>query len=162
MAQDRLTLPDVSGGFLLDGFPRTVAQAQALDGFSPVDAALNVHFPKHLIVRKTVSRRVCSQCGNGYNVADINEGDIVMSPLLPKVDGVCDACGGELVQRADDTEDVVNHRLEEYERSTLPLLEYYEKQNKLTQFDVKRGVEDTPAVLQQLLDFLWKVRSGSA
>lgn len=148
MARARLAEDDAQAGFILDGFPRTRAQAEALEGFGGVALAVNLDIDLDVLVEKIVSRRVCADCGNGYNVARINRGEIRMEPLLPKVEGVCDKCGGKLVQRADDTPDIVRNRLEIYQAETAPLIEFYRERGVLTQFSVKRGVEDLPELLE--------------
>lgn len=150
MTRERLTKPDAQSGFILDGFPRTIAQAKALDQFSHVDVVVDVEFPEDLLVLKITSRRVCSGCGRNYNLADIRKGDIQLHPLLPRVHGVCDSCGGGLEQRADDREDVVRHRCQIYHKETEPLIEYYRKSGYIYSFQVRKGVEDTPVLAQTL------------
>jgi len=89
-------------------------------------------------------RRNCANCRRGYNLADIDLPGIRMTPLAPKVPGVCDSCGGPLVQRADDKEDVIKRRLKIYHEATEPLKAYYQSQNKLVTFEVRRGKKDWP------------------
>ena len=96
MTKERLSKPDTSKGFILDGYPRTLVQARALDQFAKLDLVVNIEFREDLLVYKTISRRVCSQCGKGYNFANIQDGEIEMSPLLPKKDGVCDKVYGDV------------------------------------------------------------------
>jgi adenylate kinase family enzyme len=99
----------VAKGYILDGFPRTRRQAELFAEFPEhfkVDLVLNIVLPQEVLVEKACARRACEDCGEGYNLADISLGDIQMDPLLPKVEGVCDKCGGKLMQRADDTEQV--------------------------------------------------------
>ncbi len=117
-------------GFILDGFPRTVAQAEALaaglgraDG--RIDAAIDFQMDDRLIVERIVSRRVCSQCAATYNLRF----------LPPQVEGVCDKCGGEVVQRVDDREDVIKTRLETYRSQTAPLIEFYSQRGLLRTVD---------------------------
>lgn len=94
---------------------------------------------------KMLARRVCADCGKGYNIADIQEGDLCMPPLLPKPSD-CDVCHGKpnLVQRDDDKEAVVTERLKIYQAETAPLIDYYGKQGKLQNFAVKKGLDDLP------------------
>ena len=126
IVKDRLLEDDCKKGFLLDGFPRTIAQAEALDAFLKengikLDAVLDVNVPAEILVRRMVGRRVCKTCGATYHVE--------FNPS--KVEGVCDNCGSPLIQRADDTEDTAKNRLAVYDNQTAPLLEFYKKQNIL-------------------------------
>ncbi len=126
IVKERLLKDDAKKGFLLDGFPRTISQAEALDSFlneqgNKLDAVLNVDVPAEKLIRRMVGRRVCKTCGATYHVE--------FNP--PKKDGICDNCGATLIQRADDTEATAKNRLEVYDRNTAPLLDYYEKQNIL-------------------------------
>ena len=126
IVEERLLEDDCKNGFLLDGFPRTIAQAEALDAFLnknnvKLDAVLDVNVPAEILVRRMVGRRVCKTCGATFHVE--------FNPS--KVAGVCDNCGSPLIQRADDTEATATNRLAVYDENTAPLLEYYKKQNIL-------------------------------
>jgi len=126
IVQERLLEDDCKKGFLLDGFPRTIAQAEALDVFLKdngivLDAVLDVNVPAEILVRRMVGRRVCKTCGATFHV-EFN---------APKVEGVCDNCGATLIQRADDTEETAVNRLTVYDNNTAPLLEFYSKKNIL-------------------------------
>ena len=115
IVQERLLEDDCKAGFLLDGFPRTIAQAEALDLFLnnngiKLDAVLDVNVPAEILVRRMVGRRVCKTCGATFHV-EFN---------APKVEGICDNCGATLVQRADDTEDTAKNRLTVYDNNTAP------------------------------------------
>ncbi len=126
IVKERLLEDDCKKGFLLDGFPRTIAQAEALTAFLneegiKLDAVLDVNVPAEILVRRMVGRRVCKNCGATYHVE--------FSPS--KVEGVCDNCGNPLIQRADDTEATASNRLKVYDEQTAPLLAYYNKQNLL-------------------------------
>ena len=126
IVEERLLEDDCKNGFLLDGFPRTIAQAEALDNFLVkngvnLDAVLDVNVPAEILVRRMVGRRVCKSCGATFHV-EFN---------APKVEGVCDNCGTLLIQRADDTEATAQNRLTVYDESTAPLLEFYSKKNIL-------------------------------
>eukprot|EP00475_Leptophrys_vorax_P006917 TRINITY_DN1432_c0_g1_i2.p1 TRINITY_DN1432_c0_g1~~TRINITY_DN1432_c0_g1_i2.p1 ORF type:complete len:255 (-),score=62.79 TRINITY_DN1432_c0_g1_i2:725-1489(-) len=140
------------GGFILDGFPRTVPQAQQLASFQQLDIVLNLTLPEEVLVTKAVSRRVCSSatCGKGYNVAHIKLGEIDMPPLLPKREGICDKCGSTLVQRDDDTEEIVKSRLKVYNEQTFPLIEFYRAASILVEFPLKKGIDDFPRLIQEL------------
>lgn len=135
-------------GYLLDGFPRTVVQAQRLNEFTSLTAVINLNLDESVLIQKAVSRRVCKSCGAGYNLANIQRGDINMPPLLPKKEGICDKCGGGLFQRDDDTEAVVRNRLDVYNKQTFPLIEFYQKQGILHQFNIKRGLGDLPDLIE--------------
>lgn len=141
-------LEKAKNGWLLDGFPRTAGQAESLDSFASPNLIVNLNLPEDLLVEKICARRVCSGCGENYNLADINRDGIVMSPLLPKVDGICDKCGGKLMQRADDTEEIVSNRLKVYDAETRPLIDYYG--SKVLEFNIKKGVEDLPRLIADM------------
>ena len=124
LVKERLQEADCKEGFMLDGFPRTIAQAEALDEIlkelnMELDAVLNIAVDSEVLVDRIVGRRVCKQCGAGYHVTN----------LKPKKEGICDVCGSELTQRKDDTKETVVTRLEVYTNQTKPLLDYYNKQN---------------------------------
>ena len=128
IAEDRLKEDDVKNGIILDGFPRTVKQAEELDKMlekegKKVDIVINLTTPEEEIIERIVNRRVCSnqECKTVYNV--------LLNP--PKQEGICDKCGEELIQRKDDTEETVKARLKSYMELTNPLVEYYEKQGKI-------------------------------
>ena len=120
IVQERLLEDDCKKGFLLDGFPRTIAQAEALETFLKangivLDAVLDVNVPAEILVRRMVGRRVCKGCGATFHV-EFN---------APKQEGICDVCGTPLIQRADDTYETANSRLEVYDNNTAPLLDFY-------------------------------------
>ncbi len=127
LMRERLAKPDAATGFILDGFPRTIAQAEALarllkDAGQGLDAVIYFDVSEEELLRRLTGRRVCRRCQATYHV--------VSAP--PKTPGVCDRCGGELYQREDDTEKVVRNRLEVYARQTAPLLDYYRQRSLLT------------------------------
>ncbi|KUJ69980.1 adenylate kinase [Streptomyces albus subsp. albus] len=124
MAKDRMSQPDAENGFLLDGFPRNVSQAEALDEMlretgMRLDAVLDLEVPEDEVVKRIAGRRICRN--DSSHVFHI-------SYSAPKTEGVCDTCGGELYQRADDTEDTVRNRLEVYHTQTEPIIDYYKAQ----------------------------------
>lgn len=126
IVEDRLLQDDCKAGFLLDGFPRTLAQAEALDKFLTkngivLDAVLDVDVAPSILVRRMVGRRVCKQCGATFHV-EFNK---------PKQDGICDNCGTALIQRPDDTEATATNRLAVYDENTAPLLAYYNNKGLL-------------------------------
>lgn len=123
LVKERLSQSDCKKGFLLDGFPRTIAQAQALDEILKelnikLDAVINIDVDFNVLVDRIIGRRVCPKCGASFH--------IVNQP--PKKEGICDACGATLVQRKDDTKETVVTRLDVYTNQTKPLLDYYNKQ----------------------------------
>jgi adenylate kinase len=127
LMRERLEKPDAAKGFILDGFPRTIAQAEALarllkDAGQSLDAVIFFEVSEPELLRRLTGRRVCSQCQTTYH--------LVSAP--PKKAGVCDRCGGELYQREDDSEETVRRRLEVYARQTAPLLDYYRQRSLLT------------------------------
>lgn len=146
IVKERLLKDDCKKGFLLDGFPRNVLQAEALDSFMKeqgisLDAALDVNVDASILIRRIVGRRICKTCGATYHI-DFNK---------PKKEGICDNCGTPLIQRADDTIETAGSRLEVYDKQTAPLLAYYEKQNLLKTVngdqELNKVFEDIKAVL---------------
>jgi len=126
MIRERLAKPDAEKGFILDGFPRNLAQAESLDGVldeigAPLDAAVLMDVDFEVLLKRLTGRRTCSGCGRVYNVYF----------FPPETDGVCDGCGGELIQRADDNEETIGQRLKVYESQTAPLVAFYEDRGKL-------------------------------
>jgi adenylate kinase len=130
LVKERLSKPDCQRGYLLDGFPRTLPQAEALDVLAkeikrPVNAVIDFAAPRPELIRRITGRRVCSVCGAPYHV----------DTMKPKKDGVCDVCGGPLMQRKDDNLEALTVRLDHYEASTKPLIAFYEKQGLLKRVD---------------------------
>lgn len=149
IVEDRLTEDDCKNGFLLDGFPRTTMQAEALDSFlnsngRNIDTALLIEVPKEFILERMTGRRVCPSCGASYHVK-FN---------TPKNEGKCDICGNSLIQRKDDTESTVKERLDVYDKQTQPLIQYYKGQNKLS---VVAGTEEINQVFENICDILGAV-----
>ena len=141
IVRDRLSEDDCADGFILDGFPRTVPQAEALDGFAALEAVVNIAVPSELVVARLSGRRTCKACGAIYHV--------VTSPA--SVEGVCDQCGGDLYQRSDDNETSIRARLNEYEEKTAPLESYYQERGVLHQIDGTGDPDDVEARVLQAL-----------
>ena len=137
MVKDRLTWEDCKNGYLLDGFPRTVAQAEALEAFlnsrdEKIDTALLIDVPMEFILERMTGRRICGSCGASYHVK--------FNPT--KGEGICDVCGSEVVQRKDDREDTVRERLDVYERQTQPLIDFYKEKNLLSTVDGTKAINE--------------------
>lgn len=148
LVKDRLSQADCKNGFLLDGFPRNIAQAQALDEFlkennEALDAVLDIDVKPEVLIDRIVGRRVCKNCGATYHIKN--------NP--PKQEGICDKCGGELVQRADDTYDTAYSRLKVYDEQTAPLLDYYRGQHLLKSVN---GDQDFAKVFEDIKKVLAK------
>jgi len=136
MVKDRLSQPDCAGGFMLDGFPRTLPQAEALDGAlasmdAKLDAVVAIEVPRDILMGRLTARRQCRGCGKIYNVMG----------EMPAVEGVCDACGGEVYQRDDDTVEAATKRLDDYDAVTSQLVPYYAAQGLLKAIDGNRSVD---------------------
>jgi adenylate kinase len=146
IVKERLSQEDCANGFLLDGFPRTLVQAEALDEITkeivrPIDVVLNLDCDEKELVRRISGRRVCKVCGAPYHI----------DTLKPKVDGVCDLCGGPLYQRNDDNEEALKVRLEHYTHQTKPLLEFYQVKGLLHNFN---GSLRSEVLFDEIVEFL--------
>ena len=133
MLAQRVQADDCQNGYILDGFPRTIPQAEALDGICQIDCALNLEVPDEVITARMTGRRVCLKCGATYHLVN----------MPPKADGVCDKCGDNLVIRKDDAPEVVADRLRTYHEQTEPLKDYYAAQGKLRTIDGTQSIEKT-------------------
>jgi adenylate kinase len=146
IVKERLSKEDCKKGFILDGFPRTVDQAKALDEIltslgRKLRYAFYFEVSEELVVQRITNRRICKNCGKIFNLLT----------MPPKVEGKCDVCGGELYQREDDKEEVVRKRYRVYMENTHPVIEYYQKQNKLFTIDGASGVD---SVIKEVLNII--------
>jgi len=136
IVKDRLSKPDCKNGFLLDGFPRTIPQAEALEVITkeinqPIDLVINLVIDQDLLIERVIGRRICKSCNASYHLKN--------NP--PKKQGVCDICGGELFQRADDNEQSVKVRLEAYDKQTSPLVHYYAEKGIVKDIDASKEID---------------------
>jgi adenylate kinase len=146
IVRDRLQKPDAEKGFLLDGFPRTQAQAEALDAMlnelgRKIDVVINMHVKRENLLARLTGRRICKSCGATYHV--------VFNPT--KEEGVCDKCGGELYQRSDDTEEVVATRLDVNIKQSEPILAYYEQKGLLKTIDGEQAIDEVYGEISSIL-----------
>lgn len=146
LVKDRLQQDDCKNGFLLDGFPRTIFQAEKLDEFlsesnQKMDIVINLKVEKEALIKRLTGRRVCKDCGASYHIVN----------LPPKKEGVCDICGGELIQRKDDNIETVENRINVYEDQTAPLIGYYKEAGSLVDFDGEASLDEVfDAIVQAI------------
>ncbi len=146
LVEDRVSKDDCANGYLLDGFPRTVFQAEHFDRFleqdgQALDCVIDIEVAEDILLPRMIGRRVCRQCGKPYH--------IINTP--PKVEGVCDVCGGEVYQRADDQEETVRNRFRVYQDQTAPLIEYYTASGKLSPIEGSKTPDEVFADICALL-----------
>jgi adenylate kinase len=147
--KERLSRVPAGKGFLLDGFPRTIAQAETLQKIAKIDVILMLEVPDQIIVERLTSRRLCKNCGTTYNIKF----------LKPKVEGKCDKCGGELYQRSDDNEQVIRNRLQIYKTQTEPVVEYYKKTSIPFIVNVTTSIDQKPEpMVEHMMDELKKLK----
>ena len=139
MVRERLSAADCANGYLLDGFPRTVAQAEALKGISAPDYAVNVDVPDEKLLARLTGRRVCAKCAGTFHVSQLNGAT------------VCPVCGGELIQRKDDTPETITSRLNVYHTQTAPLIDFYAGEGNLINVDGDQAMDQvTKAIFTAL------------
>jgi len=144
MLKKRLEAPDCKKGFILDGFPRTIPQAEALEKIVPIGLVINLNVPDEVIILRLSNRLVCRRCGAIYN----------RLTLKPKIDNVCDKCGGELYTREDDQPKVIQDRLNVYRRQTEPLIAYYKKKRLLKDVYCKDPKVPPEVVIEDIMAIL--------
>lgn len=146
LISDRVSKPDCASGYILDGFPRTMGQAEELDKMTEVDVVLNIVVDMEELVGRAIGRRTCGQCAAVYHVS--------FNP--PKAPGVCDRCGSGLIQRDDDREDTVRNRLRIYMDQTAPLLDHFRGKGNLVDIDGSKGID---GVFDQMVEAIENVRA---
>jgi adenylate kinase len=141
LVRERLGRADTAQGYILDGFPRTIPQAEALASFQRIDAAINFQCGDEVVVRRLSGRRICRSCGAIYHVEN----------MPPRREGICDRCGGELYIRDDDRIDSIRNRLRVYQAQTEPLIGYYRGRGLLHDIDAEQPMEKSLAQLRKVL-----------
>ncbi len=141
LVKERLAQGDAAGGWILDGFPRTVAQAEALSSIAAPDKAVNFDIPDEAVVERLSGRLVCRGCGANFHA----------SFMKPKKEGVCDSCGGELYVRDDDKKEAIQKRLEVYRAQTAPLIDWYRSRGALLDIDARPAVEEVVELFKKAM-----------
>ena len=143
MIVQRMNDREFQNGCILDGFPRTRDQAIAFNQYKQIDMAIKIDLNENILVKKLTGRRECSKCQRNYNLFSIQTDGYDMEPLLPKREGVCDECNGNLIQRSDDNEKTIVTRMETYKKLTVPMENYFRDRGvPITTFEPRRGVQD--------------------
>jgi len=140
IVNERLKQDDCKNGFMLDGFPRTIPQADVLSDIIDIDKVLNFIASDEVIIDRLSGRRVCKSCGAIYHIRNI----------IPKVEGVCDNCGGELYQREDDKPESIKKRLDVYKKQTAPLINYYKEKDILVDIDANKPIEQVDEIISDV------------
>jgi len=139
LVKNRLDEDDCKNGFILDGYPRTIPQAEAMPSFKKLDLALNFVAPDEVIMERISGRRTCNKCGATYHVKNIPS----------KVEGICDSCGGDLIQRADEKPDVIKNRLAVYYEKTKPVTDYLKKKGLVADINANYNIDEVEKILSQ-------------
>ena len=141
LVKERLAQEDTKKGYILDGFPRTIPQAEALAGFSSVDKVINFDIPDSTVLERLGGRRVCRKCGHNFHIIFDK----------PKIEGICDHCGGEVYIRDDDKSEAIQKRLEVYRAQTAPLIDFYRAKGLLADVDARPAVDKVVENFQRVL-----------
>lgn len=144
LVEERLKEPDAAKGCVLDGFPRTIGQAEALEqllGRDGVKLCLSIDLPDELVLQRLSARRVCQECGTTYQDSDV-----------AAISGTCEVCGGDVVQRSDDQPEAIKKRLENFERDTVPLRSFYESRGLLVSVNGDQSIDQVTAAIETVLD----------
>ena len=141
IVRERLTQADAKKGYILDGFPRTIPQAEALEKIQKLDAVVNFAIDDTLVIERLSGREICKNCGAIYHVKN----------MPTKVKGVCDKCGGPVVTRPDDSRESIMNRLDVYRKQTEPLIAFYQKKKLLRDIDSSKSPEDTLTQIRKVL-----------
>ena len=144
LVKNRLEEDDCKDGFILDGYPRTVPQAEAMEKFKKIDVALNFFAPDEVIMERIGGRRTCSKCGAIYHIKNVP----------PKVEGICDKCGGKLIQRADEKPEVIKNRLVVYREKTKPVADYLRRKGLIADIDANYPIEEIDKIIAQCEEHL--------
>lgn len=170
LVPDEITIPIVeeniqrlgNKGFIIDGFPRTVHQAEVLDTITKIDAVINLLVPEEILVDKISARRICKECDGIYNIADIHKKidsiEYVLPAILPEKKGICDKCGGELYLRKDDAPETIRKRLTVYNIQSRPVIRYYRKKVPFIEIHVNRPSQE---IIERILEGLKKLSTVS-
>jgi len=142
MVKERMTEPDCENGFILDGFPRTLKQAEMLKEILPIDAVINIDVPDEIVIQRLCSRITCKDCGKIFN----------LTSLPPKQEGICDSCEGELYQRDDDKEEVIQNRLSIYKEQTQPLIDFYKNLGLISEVKVTNPDQTPEELVEKVLN----------
>mmetsp|Transcript_18946 Transcript_18946/g.23321 ORF Transcript_18946/g.23321 Transcript_18946/m.23321 type:complete len:163 (+) Transcript_18946:1-489(+) len=156
-------LRTIPNSFILDGFPRNLNQSKLFHQYYGVDVVIHFKLPHDILLKKLTGRRVCidmPKCPGNFNIADINEGDIVMPSMSPKIDGICDLCGKELTQRPDDNEESIEERLKIYYDKTGPIEQYFKDSGLLLEYNIKKGIDDVPDIIDKMNQFINRNRGN--
>ena len=147
LVKNRLEEDDCKGGFILDGYPRTVPQAEAMMKFKKIDLALNFVAPDEVIMSRIGGRRTCRKCGAIYHIKNVP----------PTIEGVCDRCSGRLIQRADEKPEVIQNRLVVYREKTKPVSDYLRTKGLITDIDANYPIEEIDKIITQCEKYLTKI-----